>query len=89
MWAISSTDTAERLALYGQSKGITFPLLSDAGLAVTRRYGVLNDTRGNLAYPTTLVVDKQGIVRYVRVDVDFTKRPPATELLDLVKSLAK
>jgi len=85
VWAISSTETPGKLTGYAQARDITFPLLSDADLAVTQRYGILNDARSNMAYPTTLVIDRAGIVRYVRVDVDFTKRPSAADLLAILK----
>ena len=87
MWAISSTDPTDKLAAYAGAKGITFPLLSDAGLAVTKRLDVLNYTQRNMAHPTTLVIDRQGTVRYMRTDYDFTKRPPAAELLAFLKDL--
>jgi hypothetical protein len=54
---------------------------------VTRLYGVLNDARGDLPHPTALVIDPGGIVRYWRQDVDFTRRPPTSELLAAVRAL--
>lgn len=89
VWAISSTEPVDKLATYAQVRGITFPLLADSGLAVTNRYGVLNDRSRNMAYPATFVIDRKGVVRYVRIDVDFTKRPPVTDLLTVLKGLAK
>ncbi len=89
VWAISSTDPVDKLTTYAQVRGIKFPLLADSGLAVTKRYGVLNEARRNMAYPATLVIDRKGVVRYVRIDVDFTKRPPVTDLLAFLKKLAK
>ena len=87
MWAISSTDPTDKLAAYASAKGITFPLLSDADLAVTKRFDVLNYTRSNMAHPTTLVIDRKGTVRYMRTDYDFTKRPAAADLLAFLKDL--
>ena len=87
MWAISSTDPTDKLAAYAGAKGITFPLLSDADLAVTKRFDVLNYTRSNMAHPTTLVIDRKGTVRFVRIDFDFTKRPAAADLLAFLKNL--
>lgn len=37
-----SYDSPEILADFGKRHGITFPLLSDAGSATIRRYGILN-----------------------------------------------
>jgi len=87
VWAISSTDPTDKLAAYAGAKGITFPLLSDADLAVTKRFDVLNYTRSNMAHPTTLVIERKGTVRFVRIDFDFTKRPPAANLLAFLRNL--
>lgn len=89
VWAISSTDPVDKLTTYAEVRGITFPLLADSGLEVTKRYGVLNDASRNMAYPATLVIDRKGVVRFVRIDVDFTKRPPVADLLAFLKNLAK
>ncbi len=89
VWAISSTDPVDKLTTYAQVRGFSFPLLADSGLAVTKGYGVLNEANRNMAYPATLVIDRKGGVRYVRIDVDFTKRPSVTDLLAFVKNLAK
>lgn len=89
VWAVSSTDPVDKLTTYAQVRGVGFPLLADSGLAVTKRYGVVNEANRNMAYPTTLVIDRNGVVRFVRIDVDFTKRPPVTDLLAFLKNLAK
>ncbi len=56
---------------------------------MTNLYGVLNQERRDLPYPTALVIDRGGTVRYRRQDVDFTRRPPASELLAAVRALPK
>jgi peroxiredoxin len=40
--AAISYDSVETLAAFSRQRGITFPLLSDAGSATIRRYGILN-----------------------------------------------
>ena len=40
--AAISYDSADILATFSQRRGITFPLLSDAGSATIKRYGILN-----------------------------------------------
>jgi len=87
VWAVDSTEPLDRLANFAQFRGFTLPLLADSGLTVTMSYGVLNEANRKMAYPTTLVIDRKGVVRYMRTDVDFTKRPPATDLLTFVKKL--
>ena len=64
---------------------LTFPLLMDPGSATIRRYGILNESHGEIPHPAAVVVDGDGIVRFERVDEDYTKRPTVTELLDALK----
>ena len=87
VWAVSSTDPADRLAAYAKARGLTFPLLSDRELTLTRGYGLLDPTNGVMAQPAAIVIDRGGTVRFVRIDVDFRQRPPAQELLDAVRKL--
>lgn len=47
--------------------GISFPLLSDWGGAVTKRYGVY-DPRNKAARRTTFVVSPAGIIEEIKVD---------------------
>jgi len=61
-------DPAPVIAEFSTRRGITFPLLSDAGSATIRKYGILNTTvpESNPAFgypfPGTFVVDRQGVV---------------------------
>ena len=63
-------------------------MLVDPGSETIKRYGVLNREQGEIPHPTTLVVDRQGIVRFVRVDEDYRKRPSSEELLAAVRTLS-
>jgi peroxiredoxin len=87
LWAVSSTDATDTLATYAKVKGLTFPLLSDKALTLTRQYGLVNQSNGTMADPATIVVDRSGTVRFVRVDVDFRQRPRAQDLLEVVRNL--
>lgn len=49
---------------FHDENNLPFPLLSDPGKAVARRYGVLDEGSG-LAQRVTFVVDRKGIVRLV------------------------
>ena len=89
VWAVSSTDTTDRLAAYASAKGLTFPLLSDRELTLTKRYGLLERSNGMMAEPAAIVIDRGGTVRFVRIDVDFRQRPPAQDLLDVVRNLER
>lgn len=65
-------DAPEILARFASEHGITFPLLSDRGSAVIKRYGLLNTTvqPGSRAYgipfPGTFLLDRTGrvVARY-------------------------
>jgi len=83
-----SNDPPEKLKAYAKVAGITFPLLSDADLSITTAYGILNQ-RQHLAHPTSLVIDRGGVVRYVREDIDFRVRPAAEELLGTLRALSR
>lgn len=85
-----SPDERERLAKLAEGNSITYPLLIDASGAVIDRYGIRNEkqTEAVLPHPTALVLDGEGRVRYKRIDVDYTIRPPAEDLVDAVKALS-
>ena len=64
-----SYDSPETLRKFSDSRGITFPLISDAGSAIIKQYGLLNDTVDpksrtyGIPHPGTFVVDRKGVVR--------------------------
>jgi hypothetical protein len=66
--AAISYDPPPVIAGFSRRRGITFPLLSDAGSATIKRYGLLNTTidPGNPLYgypfPGTFVIDRRGVV---------------------------
>ena len=57
----------------------------DPDLAVVTQLGI----EGDLAHPTTIVVDQQGIVQYAYVGAHRADRPAAKELIRFIKGLAK
>ena len=61
-------------------------MLIDADLQTINAYGVLNEQSGKIPHPTAVVIDKQGVAKYVRVDEDYTVRPPTSS--ELVPALA-
>ena len=64
--AAISYDPPATLKAFAESRGITFPLLSDGGSETIKRYDILNrEATGRTAgipYPGTFVVDARGIV---------------------------
>jgi peroxiredoxin len=62
-------------------------LLSDPGHKVIDRYGLLNPQSRGLPHPATFVIDKDGIVRWRVVDVDYRERPDNDQILKALRSL--
>jgi peroxiredoxin len=61
-----------------------FPFLTDPGHRVIDRYGLFNpdDPRGRqITHPATYVIDKDGVVRWKHVEVDYTVRPSNEDIL--------
>ena len=67
-----------------------FLMLSDPDLRVIHRYGLFNPDslpRRPIPHPATFVIDKEGIVRYRFVEVDYRVRPTNEEILAVLMSL--
>jgi peroxiredoxin len=90
LWAISvdsaaqSRAFAESIAADGRGT-VTFRMLSDPGHRVIDAYGLADPRYARLDYfgipfPATYVIDRTGRVRWVRVDRDYTQRPPNSEI---------
>jgi peroxiredoxin len=63
--------------------------VSDPELEAIRRFGILNEASGKIPHPTAVVVDREGTIRWIRVDVDYTKRPSPDELLAAIDGLGR
>jgi len=69
-------------------EGYEFPFLLDPDATTIKEYGVYNDaSERGIPHPTALIVDKDGIVRYVRVDENYRERPSVEELLKVLAGL--
>ncbi len=66
---------------------IDFPLLEDANHRVIDRYGLLNPESKGWPHPATYVIDKQGIVRWKFVEVDYKVRPTNDMIMQAVSPL--
>lgn len=55
------------------------------------RYGLRNPNHppsyGVVPHPAALVIDREGVIRFKRVDVDYKVRPAASELVGVVRGL--
>jgi hypothetical protein len=76
-----SYDPVATLADFSKRRGITFPLLSDAGSAVIKEYGILNTTvspasqqQYGIPFPGTFMVDRRGIVTSRFFEAEYQER---------------
>lgn len=82
-----SYDSPETLKTFAASRGITFPLVSDAGSVIIRKYGLLNETVDpksrtyGIPHPGTFIVDRQGVVRSRFFEDAYQERYTAATIL--------
>ena len=62
--------------------------------AIYQQFGInLAEANGDdswtLAVPARFIVDPAGVVKYARVDPDYTRRPEPQETLEALRRLAK
>jgi len=86
VWVVAPDDPA-KLEAMKEDLGLEYPVLVDTDCTVAKAFGILNEEMPTVPHPTALVIDKDGVVRYVRVDVDYKVRPPAEELIAALKEL--
>lgn len=70
---------------------LDFPLLSDPDHAVIARYGILNQQDPEdrpIPHPTTLIVDRDGVVRWKFIETDYRIRPSNQDILSALDSVA-
>ena len=84
-----SPDEVKKLRKFRQQEGLDFPVLVDTDLTVSTSYGLINEANPVVPHPTTLIIDKQGVIRYLRVDVDYKVRPSVAELLEALDQLGQ
>jgi peroxiredoxin len=69
------------------SGDLDFPLLEDKGHKVIDRYGILNPDGKGWPHPATYVIDKEGVVRWKFVEVDYKKRPTNDQILRALRKI--
>jgi hypothetical protein len=83
--AAISYDAPATLSAFAESRGITFPLLSDAGSEVIKRFDILNrEATGRTAgipYPGTFIVDARGVVTARSFEERYQERASAESVL--------
>ena len=67
---------------------IEYQLLADPDNAVIDRYGIFNlESRRPVPHPTVFVIDKQGVVHWKFIEVDYRVRPTNDDILTAVSEL--
>lgn len=64
---------------------LPYKLLYDTGLGLTRALHI----EDNIAVPTSILLDRKGIIRWCHVARDYADRPSAQQVLDQISALAK
>ena len=64
-----------------------FHFVTDPDLKAVNLYGLRWDAPGETAYPSTFVVDRQGIVRFVKVSRAHGDRSAAPDVLQVLAGL--
>jgi peroxiredoxin len=79
-----SQELAERLRA-------RYRFLTDRDLALTRRYGLVHarggPDGGDVPIPTTIVIDRAGIVRWLSIADNYQVRPDPAEVARAVRAL--
>ncbi len=79
-----STDDFSGTSFIPDRPEVKFPILYDASRETVEKYGVLN---GKLAHPATFVIDAGGVIRWKRVNENYTNRPAVETVLAQVREL--
>jgi alkyl hydroperoxide reductase subunit AhpC len=85
-----SADSPFSHAAFTKARGFAFPLLSDIHRSVIRAYDVLDEER-NVAYRSTFVIDRDGVLRWGQAGDRQMVRDgrEVLRVLDLVESLRR
>ena len=82
-----SYDSPEVLKAFAASRGITFPLLSDRGSAIIKRFGLLNTTLDpatrfyGVPHPGTFIVNRRGVVQSRHFEAAYQERNTVSSIL--------
>ena len=87
--AISVDDVEHAHLIWDKALQKQFPVLSDPGAQVIRKYGLLHPAgKGDtdLALRTTLLIDEQGVERWRRVSETVPDIPKAADILERIRA---
>jgi peroxiredoxin len=87
LWAITGDDP-DRLRSFRDREGIEFDLLLDPAGATFESYGIRNENHDRtVPHPAVIVVDNQGVARFVVSDDNHKVRPPTLAVVAAVEGL--
>ena len=86
-----SPDPNERSQHVADGLKLGYRFLADRDLAVARRYGLIHPRGGpegqDVPRPATLVLDRDGVVRWVSITRNIQVRPDPDDVLRAVRAL--
>jgi len=86
-----SPDSNERTQQVADGLRLGYRFLADRDLAVTRRYGLVHPSGGpdgrDVPRPATVVVDRDGVVRWFSVSRNVQVRPDPGDVLHVLRGL--
>jgi peroxiredoxin len=65
-----------------------FVYLTDPSFTMVNAYGLRWDAPGETAYPSTFVLDRKGVIRFVRISRSHGDRTKAADVLEEVKRMS-
>jgi len=84
-----SPDSNERSQKLADGLHLSYRFVADRDLAVTRRYGLVHARGGpngeDVPRPATIVLDRDGVVRWYSVSSNFQVRPDPDAVLRAVR----
>lgn len=86
LWAVAP-DEMPALAKLKDKEGLTFPILRDPDCGTIKEWQILNEGNARVPHPTAVVIDADGAIRYLRIDIDYKVRPDPEDLIAVLRSL--
>ena len=86
-----SPDPNEHSQRLAEGLHLNYRFLSDGDLALARRYGLVHPGGGpedrDVPRPSTIVLDRDGVVRWLWLSDNFQVRPDPQDVLRAVRAL--
>jgi peroxiredoxin len=83
---VVNPDTVEHNRLVRETSGLSIPILLDPGYSVARMYDLPAEGRPMRGLVGFIIMDRQGIIRAQRVDINFgAHAPQIVEILRLIE----